>query len=291
LTCRDLSKPAVTHARPNLHRLNPVIARKAGYVKANDGVRLYYEDTGAGRPIVLIHGGGLSMGWWNKQIPGLSPQFRVVAADTRGNGRSTKTSWGHRTARYAMDVKEIIDSLDLDGVTLVGWSIGARTVLSYIELFRDYRLRGAVLVDETPCAEVHDPPASDGEPEPEDKHQPGDDEIRRRRQFRQMLVGIEVTDGELDRLLAESRGNTPAQGVTLGPDYEVQDWRPLLPSIILPVMITTGKKSGAFPGCLHMARNIPGARLEIFENCGHALFYEDPDRFNAVIADFVHNLP
>ena len=124
--------------------------KRSGFVEANDGVRLYYEDSGSGKPVFLIHGGGLSLGWWRKQVPALSQRFRVIAADTRGNGRSDKTPWGHRTARYAMDVRQIIETLDLDEVTLVGWSIGARTVLSYIELFRDYRLKGVVLVDEVP---------------------------------------------------------------------------------------------------------------------------------------------
>lgn len=261
--------------------------KRTGFVEANDGVRLYYEDKGRGKPVVLIHGGGLSLGWWRWQIPALSQQFRVIAADTRGNGRSDKTPWGHRTARYAMDVREIIETLDLHEVTLVGWSIGARTVLSYIELFRGYRLKGVVLVDEVPSIEVHgppDPPETEAEPPPEDEVE------RRRRELRKMFVSLDVPDDELDRLLEESRENTSAQGVTLGPDYQAQDWRPMLPSIDLPVLITTGGKSGAFPGCRYMHEHIPGARMEVFEGSGHALFYEEPDRFNAVVAEFVDTL-
>lgn len=287
--------------------------KRSGFVEANDGVRLYYEDTGSGRPVFLIHGGGLSLGWWRKQIPVLSQRFRVIAADTRGNGRSDKTPWGHRTARYAMDVREIIEKLDLHEVTLVGWSIGARTVLSYIELFRNYRLKGVVLVDEVPSIEVHAPPdptepdaESESESEPDSETaataetdiRPGseadpstDDETKRkRRQLRSMFVSLDVPDAELDVLLEESRENTPAQGVTLGPDYQAQDWRPMLPSIDLPVLIATGGKSGAFPGCRYMHEHIPGARMEVFEDSGHAPFYEEPDRFNAVVTGFVDGL-
>ncbi|MDE2728425.1 MAG: alpha/beta hydrolase [Gemmatimonadota bacterium] len=263
--------------------------KRTGFVEANDGVRLYYEDTGSGKPAFLIHGGGLSMGWWRKQVPALSLRFRVIAADTRGNGRSDKTPWGHRTARYAMDVRQIIETLDLDEVTLVGWSIGARTVLSYIELFRNYRLKGVVLVDEVPSIEVHGP-SDPPEPEP-DAESPSEDETeRKRRQLRDMFVSLDVPDAELDVLLEESRENTPAQGVTLGPDYQAQDWRPMLPSIDLPVLIATGRKSGAFPGCRYMHEHIPGARMEVFEDSGHALFYEEPDRFNAVVAEFIGGL-
>ena len=257
---------------------------RTGFAIANDGVRLYYEDNGAGKPVFLIHGGGLSMGWWSRQIPALSQRFRVIAADTRGNGSSDKTPWGHRTARYAMDVRQIMETLDLDDVTLVGWSIGARTVLSYIELFRDYRLTGVVLVDEVPSIEVHEP---NGPPEPDTEPPPVNETERKRRELRKMFVSCEVSNDELDRLLAESSENTPAQGVTLGPDYRAQDWRPLLPSIELPVLITTGGKSGAYPGCKYMYEHIPGARMEVFEKSGHVLFYEEPDRFNAAVAEFV----
>ena len=265
--------------------------KRTGFVEANDGVRLYYEDTGSGKPVVLIHGGGLSLGWWSRQVPVLGRRFRVIAADTRGNGRSDKTPWGHRTARYAMDVRQIIETLDLQEVTLVGWSIGARTVLSYLELFRSYRLKGVVLVDEVPSIEVHAPDGPpDDPPEPEEDSPPTDETERRRRQLRSMFVSCDVSDDELDRLLAESRDNTPAQGVMLGPDYHAQDWRPMLPSIDLPVLITTGGKSGAFPGCRYMHEHIPGARMEVFEESGHVLFYEEPDRFNAVVAEFVDSL-
>ena len=186
-----------------------------------------------------------------------------------------------------MDVREIIETLDLHEVTLVGWSIGARTVLSYIELFRGYRLKGVVLVDEVPSIEVHgppDPPETEAEPPPEDEVE------RRRRELRKMFVSLDVPDDELNMLLEESRENTPAQGVTLGPDYRAQDWRPMLPSIDLPVLITTGGRSGAFPGCRYMYEHIPGARMEVFEDSGHALFYEEPDRFNAVVTGFVDGL-
>lgn len=258
--------------------------KTTGFVKANDGVRLYYEDTGQGKTIILIHGGGLSMAWWHKQIPVLSQKFRVIAPDTRGNGRSDKTPWGHRTARYAMDVYELIGTLNLHDVTLVGWSIGARTVLSYLELFRSHRLSGVVLVDEVPSIEVHDPLPENTESEPEDEME------RLRFGYRQMFVNTEVPDDELDRLINDARHNTPDQGVTLGPDYNAQDWRPMLPSIDLPVMIITGRQSGAYPGCVYMAEHIPDARLVTFENSGHAPFYEEPDKFNMAVTDFVSGL-
>ena len=165
-----------------------------------------------------------------------------------------------------------------------------------------------MLVDEVPSIEVHDPPdppepaAESRIPNPLPKPIPKSDRnpslilhLRRRRSVSADNFGIcsspstyRMTNWTV--LLKESRENTPAQGVTLGPDYQAQDWRPMLPSIDLPVLITTGGRSGAYPGCKYMFEHIPGARMEVFEDSGHALFYEEPDRFNAVVAEFIDGL-
>ena len=75
------------------------MTRTSGYVIANDGVRLHYDEAGAGKAVMLIHGGGLSNVWWDRNLPALSRRFHVIAPDTRGCGRSQRTPWGHRTAR------------------------------------------------------------------------------------------------------------------------------------------------------------------------------------------------
>ena len=262
------------------------MTRTSGYVSANDGVRLHFDEAGTGKAVVLIHGGGLSNVWWDRNLPALSRRFHVIAPDTRGCGRSQRTPWGHRTARYAADVREIIHALGLHDVTLVGWSIGARTCYSYLELFGAHRLRGVVLVDETVHITVHEPPP------PGSEQQPGEsDRDHQRRTMRTMLgpvYGPRATDEEIDRLTDSASGYAPA-GETLGADYRAQDWRPLCPSISVPVLVTTGRHSGAFPGCQYAADHIPGARLEIFEDSNHGLFYSEAEKFNHVVADFVND--
>ena len=259
------------------------MTRTSGYVSANDGVRLHFDEAGTGKAVVLIHGGGLSNVWWDRNLPALSRRFHVIAPDTRGCGRSQRTPWGHRTARYAADVREIIHALGLHDVTLVGWSIGARTCYSYLELFGAHRLRGVVLVDETLHITVHEPPP------PGSEQQPGEsDRNHQRRTMLGPVYGPRATDEEIDRLTDSASGYAPA-GETLGADYRAQDWRPLCPSITVPVLVTTGRHSGAFPGCQYAADHIPGARLEIFEDSDHGLFYSEADKFNRVVADFVND--
>ena len=261
--------------------------KRSGYVRANDGVRLYYDEAGYGRHVILIHGGGLSNVWWRRNFPVLAERFHVIAPDTRGCGRSDRPAWGHRTARYAKDVRDIIEALDLHDVTLVGWSIGTRTTYSYLELFGSDRLRGAVLVDETVHITLHDPP------EPGKPQQPGESD----EDFNHRWLASMFAPESLDRLTAEeqawmvgSQTDTPGSE-TLGADYLAQDWRPLCPTIDLPVLVTTGRHAGAYVGCVYAAEHIPGARLEVFENSSHALFYEEADKFNRVVADFIDALP
>ena len=57
----------------------------------------------------------------------------------------------------------------------------------------------------------------------------------------------------------------------------------------MPALVTTGRHSGAFPGCQYAADHIPDARLEIFEDSEHGLFYSEADKFNRVVADFVND--
>ena len=257
-----------------------------GYVKANDGVRLYYDQAGAGKTVILIHGGGLSNIWWRHNLPELAKRFHVIAPDTRGCGKSQRTPWGHRTARYAADVHELVHELGLHNVTLVGWSIGARTCYSYLELFGSHRLQGVVIVDETVHITVHKPPPAGTEQRPDET-----DLDHQRRSIRTMLgpsYGPVATDDEIDHLL-DSRSHYDPASSTLGADYKAQDWRPLCPAIRVPVLIAVGRHSGALPGCKYAADHIPGAYLEIFEESDHALFYSEAKKFNRLITGFVEN--
>ena len=104
------------------------------FVTANDGVRLYYEEAGPTQQqspsstILLVHGGGCSLRWWDRSFTPLSHRARVIAVDLRGCGRSDKPRHGHRTARYAQDLRDLIEALELSNVVLVGWLRARRYV-------------------------------------------------------------------------------------------------------------------------------------------------------------------
>ena len=257
--------------------------KQTGYIRTNDDVRIYYEQAGSGKPIVLIPGAGCSIAWWQRNFSELSQRFRVVAVDMRGSGRSQKCDWGHNCARYAMDVYELIHALGLHDVTLVGWSCGARTSYSYMMLFGKHRIRRVVIVDDTVHHTIHAPAPKDAGRKPGES-----DEEFSRRSIRHMVSPANpdaLSEEDVDWMVAACI-KPPA---SLGADGQAQDWRPFCSIIDLPVLIASGSHSGALPGCRYAAEHIPGARLEIFEHSGHGLFYTEADKFNQLVTDFVND--
>ncbi|MGB8191259.1 MAG: alpha/beta hydrolase, partial [Chitinophagaceae bacterium] len=98
------------------------------YVNVNN-IRLYYESYGQGAPLLLLHGNSESIGSFYKQIPELSKSFRVIALDTRGQGKSSEDGKKFTYDLFAEDTKAFLDALKLDSVNVLGWSDGGNTGL------------------------------------------------------------------------------------------------------------------------------------------------------------------
>jgi 3-oxoadipate enol-lactonase len=92
-------------------------------VRVND-VDLYYESTGQGQPVLLIHGLGSSSRDWEPQKTAFSPFYRVVAFDVRGHGQSDKPPGPYSIPLFAVDTAELIRSIDLGPSHIVGISMG-----------------------------------------------------------------------------------------------------------------------------------------------------------------------
>lgn len=114
-------------------------------------IQLYYEDLGAGRPVVLIHGWPLSGQSWERQTPALlAAGYRVIAYDRRGFGRSDKPSMGYDYDTFAADLNALVTHLDLREMTLVGFSMGGGEVARYVGKYGSDRVRQAVFMAAVP---------------------------------------------------------------------------------------------------------------------------------------------
>jgi non-heme chloroperoxidase len=118
---------------------------------AAPSTELYYEDLGTGAPVVLIHGWPLSHRMWEGQVNALvAAGHRCIAYDRRGFGDSGRPAGGYDYDTFAADLDDILTTLDLRDVTLVGFSMGGGEVARYIGRHGTARVRKAVLVGAVP---------------------------------------------------------------------------------------------------------------------------------------------
>ena len=110
-------------------------------------IDLYYEDHGSGSPVVLIHGWPLNGASWEKQTAALlAAGHRVITYDRRGFGRSSQPAVGYNYDTFASDLNALLTTLNLTGVSLVGFSMGTGEVTRYIGKYGTKRVRKAVLI-------------------------------------------------------------------------------------------------------------------------------------------------
>ena len=114
-------------------------------VESNQSVHIHYEDYGAGKPVVLIHGWPLSGRSWEPQIPALiAAGHRVVTYDRRGFGSSSQPWSGYDYDTLAADLNGLLTHLDLKDATLAGFSMGGGEVARYIGKHGTARVAKAV---------------------------------------------------------------------------------------------------------------------------------------------------
>ncbi|MBG8552999.1 alpha/beta fold hydrolase [Hymenobacter guriensis] len=104
--------------------------RKAGHYATANGVRLYYETYGQGEPLLLLHGNGESIISFMQQIGTLAKEYRVIAVDTRDQGKSGSTRGTLTYDLFADDMHALLATLRIPAAHILGWSDGGNTGLS-----------------------------------------------------------------------------------------------------------------------------------------------------------------
>lgn len=115
-------------------------------------VELYYEDHGAGEPVVLIHGYPLNGHSWELQSRELiAAGYRVITYDRRGFGQSSKVDIGYDYDTFAADLNTVLETLDLTGVTLVGFSMGTGELARYVKNYGADRVKKLAFLASLGC--------------------------------------------------------------------------------------------------------------------------------------------
>jgi pimeloyl-ACP methyl ester carboxylesterase len=246
-----------------------------------DGVCLYYEEAGAGEPVVLLHGftSSYAENWvetgWVERL--LGEGFRVVGLDARGHGGSTKlyTPAGYETSVLAWDVVAVLDRLRIDRAHVLGFSMGAGIAL---QLAIEHPARVGVVVV-----------AGIGDKAIRGLH----DEVEIREIERVLKAGDDDNLGSaLARTIrrnAERAGNDAA---ALAAYFERGGWPGDLVGVgdvAAPVLIVRAEHDEFMPTAEELIRSIP-ARAATLENCRHAAAARDP-RFVELAVSFIREHP
>lgn len=283
-----------------------------------DHVKLCYEDRGQGKPVLLIHGLTAGRGHFRKQIPELSRRYRVIACDLRGHGDSDRPKDGLTLPRLAKDISDLMAYLDLQDVTLVGWSLGAHVIFEYVRQFQCRNLHKIAIIDMAPkVMKADDWPCGlrgvsgrFGDFSHEDNLLVMSVMSANWEQYSAMLVprlfnrshvlpGVNVFTApdfpwkdDLGWLYEEAKRNAPHVILFLWISLVMQDYRPQLAEIDVPCLVAWGRESNYYgeDNYTYMKAALvrsPEVSVVPFDGCGHALHIQDPERFNRILIDFI----
>jgi len=265
-------------------------------LQCNDA-ELYYEERGTGMPIVFLHGMMAGGRFFTPQLAALEANYRPIALDFRGHGRSTKTETGHFLPQYARDLAAFLDGLDLEAVVLVGHSMGASVAWEYLDEYGTDRVRGLVDVDQ-PAAEFA---WDDNEYAMTDL-----EDLRRvmtlaqtdRHQINELATNVVFADAtsvspETRRVVYDEFSRCPPSiKSAIAFDQTLRDYRDVLPELDLPALVCAGadEEYVPVPPVKNVADRLPDAEFVLFEDSGHSPMIEEPDRFTSEVAAFVESL-
>ncbi|TFZ20865.1 alpha/beta hydrolase [Stutzerimonas stutzeri] len=279
-----------------------VVAHTASTITTADGVQLYYKDWGPkdGPVVTFSHGWPLSSDSWESQMLFLASEgYRVVAHDRRGHGRSSQPWEGNDMDHYADDLAAVIDALDLQDVTLVGFSTGGGEVARYIGRHGTGRVKKAVLVSAVPPMMLRAEDNPDGLPlEVFDGIRKAS--LEDRAQLYLDLAsgpfygfnrpGAKVSQGLID--------NWRAQGMQAGHKntydsiaaFSATDFREDLKKFDVPTLVIHGDDDQIVPLDISgkaSAAQIKDAKLIVYPGAPHGLTDTHKARFNQDLLDFL----
>ncbi|KAI1458737.1 alpha/beta-hydrolase [Annulohypoxylon moriforme] len=276
--------------------------------------------------VLLMHGFSGSSAYFTRNFGALADECWVVAPDMRGHGNSGRSRGGYHVARLAADLRDLITYLRSsypsdEGVGKlqiipVGCSIGAAVLWTYVELFGDLDFAGFVFVDQAPLQDR----SPFGDWDESRAHLGCYDEATMRDAQRAWIYDSAATHAELVRSclgyrfapdpstddISDEAGRRDEEffvGISarcdqawlakLLADHTRYDHREAIEEIAVPTLVMAGRRTGCFPleGMRETVRRVEtsrpgGARMSVFDS-GHWLFYEEPERFNREVVEFV----
>jgi pimeloyl-ACP methyl ester carboxylesterase len=240
------------------------------YIDVN-GIKIYYEIYGEGEPLLLLHGNSGSIKTMEFQIPELSKHFKVIAVDSRAQGKSTDSTREITYALMASDMSELIEKLKLGSVYVVGWSdggnIGLELALNYPDKIKKLITFGANFTWQnffaTPDSVTMDP----NDPLI----------VKVSPLLKKYKAGMDKISPEIKKKLATL--------VEKYPNITEEQLR----QIKIPVMVVAGDHDLInIDHTVTLFKNLPHAQLFIVPGAAHTVVVEQPELINSEIIKFLN---
>jgi len=262
-------------------------------------IDLYYEDHGAGQPVVLIHGYPLDGSSWEKQTAALlGAGHRVITYDRRGFGHSSKPTTGYDYDTFAADLATVLDTLDLRDAVLVGFSMGSGEVGRYLGTYGSERVAKAVFLGSL------EPYLLEAEDNPEGVPQSVFDGLLAAVQadryafFTEFFAGFFNTDELLGNRLSQEAldanqqlayNASPYASVWAQPTW-LTDFRGDIDKIDVPALIVHGTADNILPidaTGRRFAKALPTATYVEIDGAPHGMLWTHAEEVNKILLDFV----
>lgn len=264
-------------------------------VKGSGGVELCVAEAGhpEGPAVLFVHGFCQSHASWSRQLlSSLGLDFRMVAVDLRGHGRSGKPEAGYVDSRvWAEDLHAVITSLKLERPVLVGWSYGGVVVTDYLRHYGQQGVAGAVFVGALTrlgkpefyadfgmeflplLPSLLSPDAAQSEPA--------------MRAFASLLSQKALEPAVQEQVIAAML-QVPLS-VRLGVAQRVEDGADVLGGLKIPVLVSHGQVDRVVlpEAGQRIASRVPHAEVSLYPAVGHSPFMEDVPRFNKELIRFI----
>lgn len=269
------------------------------YIETAPNVKLYLKDYGEGKPVILIHGWPLSNEMWEYQIASLvENNFRVIAYDRRGFGKSSQPWDSYNYDTLTDDLQSIIEQLELKEVTLVGFSMGGGEVVRYFSRYAGKQVVKAVLISSIIPFLLQTKDNPEGHPKEKNKataQKIKDDRIGFIDNFGKLFFGVNITNTPIGTPLLEyyrmlCSFGSPRATLECANSFSTTDFRDELNTINVPTLIIHGSADEIVPieiSSDKTAKLITDNTYLVYKGAPHGLFYTAKEKLNKDLVAFL----
>ena len=269
------------------------------FITTKDGTQIFYSDLGNGQPVLFSHGWPLSGDDWERQMLFLAERgYRVIAHDRRSHGRSSQTWDGNHMDQYADDLSDLIETLDLRGLTMIGHSTGGGEVAHYLGRHGTGRVAKAVLLGAVPPLMLKTPANPGGLPiEVFDGIRKGTRDDRSQFYFDLTMPfygynrpGAKISEGVRRSFWLQGMMGGLKGQLDCIKQFSEADYTNDLKKIDIPVLVAHGDDDQIVPigaSALMSAKILKQATLKVYKGGCHGFAATNADELNADLYAFI----